>query len=52
MSDTAYPTAGMTPAELIELLDESDPIVRAFDALVILHPEHLPSVSLTKDGAA
>jgi hypothetical protein len=50
MSDTipAYPTAAMTPAELVALLDESDPVGRAFDALVILHPEHLTTVSLDK----
>lgn len=51
MSDT-YATAAMTPAELIDLLDESDPVVRAFDALVIMHPEHLTTVSLDKGGAA
>ncbi|WP_157868974.1 hypothetical protein [Streptomyces atriruber] len=47
-----YPTAAMAPAELVALLDESDPVVRAFDALVILHPEHLTPVSLVKGGAA
>lgn len=50
MPDT-YVTATMTPDQLVALLDESDEIVRAFDALVILHPEHLPTVSLVKGGA-
>lgn len=36
MSDTIT-----DPAELIALLDEADPIERAFQALVIEHPEHL-----------
>lgn len=43
MSDTTptYATAAMSPAELVDLLDEGDPVIRAFDALVILHPEHI-----------
>lgn len=39
------------PAEMVALLDEYDPIERAFQALVILHPEHLTPVSLVKGGA-
>ncbi|MCX4912881.1 hypothetical protein [Streptomyces sp. NBC_00687] len=45
MSDTTtppYATATMSPAELVDLLDETDPVVLAFDALVILNSQNVP----------
>lgn len=39
------------PAELVAVLDEQDPIERAFQALVILHREDIPSEPET-EGAS
>ncbi|MGW6789979.1 hypothetical protein [Streptomyces chartreusis] len=33
----------MSISEMVALLDEPDPIERAFQALVIEHPENIPS---------